>query len=129
MLTRVHFYTNTIETLDVCTSFSASESDVRRPATEGARADTLWPLLKREGAMYRALRLPRISSAAAQLLREFDRHGLLGDTFMVVGTNAMAAYEIEARSRFATAAGVDSTLDFRKTRAKPVEEAEGPEAG
>lgn len=62
--------------------------------------------------MYRALRLPRISSAAAQLLREFDLHGLLGETFMVVGTHAMAAYEIEARSRFATAAGVDSTLDF-----------------
>lgn len=74
--------------------------------------DTLWPLLRREGALYRALRLPRISSAAAQLLREFDLHGLIGHTLMVVGTNAIAAYEIEARSRFATAAGVDSTLDF-----------------
>src|SRR5690348_4597939 len=34
-------------------------------------ADDLWSLLMREGALYRALRLPRISSAAAQLLREF----------------------------------------------------------
>ena len=75
-------------------------------------ADNLWSLLIREGALYRALRLPRISSAAAQLLREFDLHGLLGDTLMVVGTNALAAHEIEARSRFATAAGVDSTLDL-----------------
>jgi hypothetical protein len=77
--------------------------------------ETLWPLLRREGAMYRTLRLPRISSAAADLLREFDRHGLLGSSLMVVGTNAMAAYEIEAGVRFATAAGVDSTLDFDMT--------------
>ena len=65
--------------------------------------------------MYRTLRLPRISSAAADLLREFDRHELLGSSLMVVGTNAMAVYEIEARVRFATAAGVDSTLDFDMT--------------
>lgn len=78
-------------------------------------ADALWPLLQREGALYRTIRLPRISSAAAVLLREFDRHGLLGDSLMVVGTNAMAAYEIEARVRFATAAGVDTTQDFDMT--------------
>jgi hypothetical protein len=65
--------------------------------------------------MYRALRLPRISSAAADLLRELDRHELLGSSLMVVGSNAMAAYEIEAGVRFATAAGVDSTLDFDMT--------------
>ena len=65
--------------------------------------------------MYRSLRLPRISSAAADLLREFDRHGLLGSGLMVVGTNAMAAYEIEAGLRFATASGVDGTLDFDMT--------------
>jgi hypothetical protein len=78
-------------------------------------ADTVWPILLREGAMYRTLRLPRISSAAADLLRAFDRHALLGSSLMVVGTNAMAAYEIEAGTRFATAAGVDSTLDFDVT--------------
>jgi hypothetical protein len=77
--------------------------------------DTLWPLLKRDGALYSALRLPRISSPAADLLREFDRYELLGSSLMVVGTNAMAVYEIEARTRFATAAGVDSTLDFDVT--------------
>jgi len=31
---------------------------------------------------------------------------------MVVGTNAMAIYEIEARLRFASAAAVDSTQDL-----------------
>lgn len=77
--------------------------------------DTLWPTLRQEGAIYRTLRLPRISSEAAALLREFDLHGLLGPSLMVVGTNALAAYEIEAGSRFASAAGVDSTQDFDLT--------------
>jgi hypothetical protein len=77
--------------------------------------ETLWPTLLRDGALYRTLRLPRIASPAAQLLREFDRHALLGSSLLVVGTNAMAAYEIEARSRFASAAGVDSTADFDMT--------------
>ena len=71
--------------------------------------------LRQEGAIYRTLRLPRISSEAAALLREFDLHGLLGPSLMVVGTNALAAYEIEAGSRFASAAGVDSTQDFDLT--------------
>jgi hypothetical protein len=77
--------------------------------------EVIWPLLKRDAALYRALRLPQISSESAALLREFDLHGLMGPTLMVVGTNAMAAYEIEARSRFATAAGVDTTADFDMT--------------
>jgi hypothetical protein len=67
------------------------------------------------GALYRTMRLPRISSAAAELLREFDRHELLGSCLMVVGTNAMAAYEVEARMRFATAAGVNTTQDVDMT--------------
>jgi hypothetical protein len=77
--------------------------------------ETLWPTLLRDSALYRTLHLPRIASAAAQLLREFDRHALLGTSLLVVGTNAMAAYEIEAQSRFASAAGVDSTADFAMT--------------
>ncbi|HEX4025286.1 MAG TPA: GSU2403 family nucleotidyltransferase fold protein [Steroidobacteraceae bacterium] len=78
-------------------------------------SETLWPTLLRDGALYRALHLPRIASEAARLLREFDRYGLLGTSLIVVGTNAMAVYEIEARARFASAAGVDSTADFDMT--------------
>jgi len=87
--------------------------EAARTAQEGAAR--LWALLRREGALYRTLRLPRISSSAAALLREFDRYALLGESLMVVGTNAVAAYEIEARVRFATACGVDSTQDFDVT--------------
>lgn len=59
--------------------------------------------------MYRTLRLPVIDEAAGDVLREADRRGLLGGALIVVGTNTMAAYEIEARHRFAT--GLDSTAD------------------
>ena len=92
-----------------------TEAQYETAQTARRSTETLWPILRREGAMYHTLRLPRISSAAADLLREFDRHELLGSSLMVVGTNAMAVYEIEARARFATAAGVDSTLDFDMT--------------
>lgn len=46
--------------------------------------------------LYRALRLPQIDSAAAEILREADRRSLLGDKLLVVGTNAMPAYSLEA---------------------------------
>ena len=95
----------------------SSDTEAQYENAQMARqsTDALGAILRREGAMYRTLRLPRISSAAAALLREFDRHALLGSSLMVVGTNALAAYEIEAGIRFATASGVDSTLDFDMT--------------
>lgn len=49
---------------------------------------------------YRALRLPVAMPRPARLLRELDRLGLLGSDLMLVGSNAFAAYEIEAGCRF-----------------------------
>jgi hypothetical protein len=58
----------------------------------------------------RALRLPLLSADAGPILREADRRGLLGSHLLVVGTNAMAAYAIEAAGSFV---GVpDETEDF-----------------
>jgi len=62
------------------------------------------------GRMYRALRLPMLASAAAEILREADSRRLLGDSLLVVGTNAMPAYEIEAQCRLV--ARLDETEDF-----------------
>lgn len=60
---------------------------------------------------YRALRLPLAMPKPARILRELDISGLLGYDLMLVGTNAFAAYEIEAGCRFP--AGVcDETEDF-----------------
>lgn len=62
------------------------------------------------GSLYRALRLPVIANPAAAILREADIRGMLDGVLLVVGTNALAAYELEAGARFA--AGLDATEDF-----------------
>jgi hypothetical protein len=60
------------------------------------RIAQLRPALAESAALYRALRLPLLSSDAGPILRECDRRALLGETLLVVGTNAMAAYMVEA---------------------------------
>jgi hypothetical protein len=74
-----------------------------------AREASLYTYAMQAGAVYRAMRLGVIASEAANILRFMDLYGLLGHRFMVVGTNAMAAYELEANLRFA--ATVESTED------------------
>ncbi len=60
--------------------------------------------------LYRALRLPLLSSDAGPILREADRRKLLGSHLLVVGTNAMVAYSIEAAGQIIGAP--DETEDF-----------------
>jgi len=52
--------------------------------------------LAESAALYRALRLPLLSSDAGPILRECDRRNLLGSRLLVVGTNAISAYMVEA---------------------------------
>ena len=61
-------------------------------------------------AIWRSLKMPVISNEAAKILVELDTKGLLGQSLLVVGTNAFAAYEIEAGGRFLV--GWDATEDF-----------------
>lgn len=69
-------------------------------------------------SQYRALKLPLIASPAAQILREADLQQLLGTSLIVVGTTAMAAYEMEAQTRFAL--GMDATEDFDMAWSGPI---------
>lgn len=66
--------------------------------------------LAQTSAIYRSLRLPAISSEAAKILREADIRGMLGRCLMVVGTNAMVVYSIEAGGFIQDAP--DQTDDF-----------------
>jgi hypothetical protein len=66
--------------------------------------------LSESSRIARALRLPLLSSDAGPILREADRRGLLGSHLLVVGTNAMAAYAIEAAGSFNDVP--DETEDF-----------------
>ena len=52
--------------------------------------------LKESGRLGRALRLGVLANVAGQILREADRRALLGTHLLVVGTNALAAYAVEA---------------------------------
>ena len=57
-----------------------------------------------------ALGLGLFAAPAAKILRAADLDGVLGSRYMVVGTNAMLAYELEAGHRFAY--GLEATEDF-----------------
>lgn len=81
-----------------------------RRAELEARVESTRRALQPTLAQYRALRLPRVQGLPARILRTLDLRGHLGTDFLVVGTNAFPAYEIEARERFAR--GLDETEDF-----------------
>jgi hypothetical protein len=74
-----------------------------------SRIETLRTALAESAALYRALRLPLLSSEAGPIVRACDRQSLLGSHVLVVGTNAMAAYMIEANGRIDLP---DETEDF-----------------
>lgn len=73
------------------------------------RRDTSARLLDESARLAWAVRLPMLPSQAGALLREADKRDLLGNSLLVVGTNALAAYAIEAGGRFALP---DETEDF-----------------
>jgi hypothetical protein len=75
-----------------------------------ARRDASRAAMEESGRLCRALRLPMLASAAGPILREADRRRLLGQRLLVVGTNAMAAYAVEAGGFIREAP--DETDDF-----------------
>jgi len=75
-----------------------------------AQDEARTPLLFDTCRQYVALRMGIIASSAAAILRAADIRGYIGSALMVVGTHAMAAYELEASARFAL--GMDATEDF-----------------
>lgn len=66
--------------------------------------------LAETGRIARALRLPLLSADAGPILREADKRSLLGSHLLVIGTNAMAAYALEAAGAFIDVP--DETEDF-----------------
>lgn len=74
--------------------------------------------LKIDTGLFRALRLPRLPTFAGDVLRELDLRGLLGTSYLVVGTNAMVAYAFEAAEILPT--GMETTDDFDLTWSQPV---------
>lgn len=69
-----------------------------KQATRAQLAETE-PDLRRAAAMYVAAGLPVLDSWSAKLFQHLDREGLMGTTVLVVGTNAMPAYQIESQRK------------------------------
>lgn len=84
----------------------------RREVSRAAVAET--------AALYRALRLPLLASEAGDILREADRSLLLASHLLVVGTNAMPAYAIEAGGVVRDALDETQDFDVAWTSATPV---------
>ena len=74
------------------------------------RVDSTAARLKKLLSQYQSLHLPQVMSLPGKILRALDINNYLGNDLIVVGTTAFAAYEIEARERFAH--GLDETEDF-----------------
>jgi hypothetical protein len=73
--------------------------------------------LEETARLGRALRLPALAEEAAEIVREADRRGLLDGQVLVVGTNAMPAYAVEAGGFIRGAP--DETQDFDLVWAGP----------
>ena len=93
--------------------------DERQTQLEAYKAEKSALKERRDGArdalgessrIARALRLPLLSADAGPILREADKRSLLGSHLLVVGTNAMAAYALEAAGTFRDVP--DETEDF-----------------
>jgi len=79
-------------------------------AAAKARREASGKSLHETARLCRALRVPMLANAAGPILREADRRRLLGRDLLVVGTNAMPAYAIEAGGFIRDAP--DETLNF-----------------
>ncbi|SEH12859.1 hypothetical protein SAMN05428974_0580 [Sphingopyxis sp. YR583] len=85
-------------------AYRAAKEDIktRREASRGP--------LDESARLAQALRIPMIASEAGPILREADRRGLLDGSLLVVGTNAIAAYALEANGFIRELP--DETADF-----------------
>ncbi len=83
------------------------------------RRDGARDALGESSRIARALRLPLLSADAGPILREADKRSLLGSHLLVVGTNAMAAYALEAAGTFRDVPDETENFDLAWTADEP----------
>lgn len=81
-------------------------------AVTAERVAALKERLKAQGAMARAARIDRVPPVAAKLLQAINDEPALKDDVMVVGTNALWAYEVLAGVQFETKVVATNDMDF-----------------
>ena len=99
---------------------ATTEARFQQWETAKSQSTSLMNRMLMEGAQARALRLPTIAAFAGQVLRQLDIEEALGDKgVLVVGTNALIAYAIEARQRFDTTLSATEDFDLTWVREDP----------
>ena len=76
------------------------EAYMSRRTMERARVTKMLKAINDSARVNRAMGLARVPQIAADVIREFDRSGLLGDGLFVVGTHALYAYEARSGIKF-----------------------------
>lgn len=95
----------------------------RKSAAQQRRDASRGPL-DEAARLARALRLPMIASEAGPILRECDRRSLLDGSLLVVGTNAVAAYALEANGFIASLPDETADFDLAWTQTDPQSDAQ-----
>jgi len=97
---------------------AAYEAFVRGRAENRDRLNGLSARLDELAPVNRAMGLGRVPSIAARILRLCDDHELLGEQLIVVGTNALFAYEVvagvQAQSDLIASGDIDLLYDARR---------------
>lgn len=88
------------------------EAFYKNKATARERFKTLRNEVKAHAPLCKSVRLQRVPIIAANILRELDQRNLLGNHIMVVGTNALYAYEATAGVFFDNKAVATEDLDI-----------------
>lgn len=83
------------------------------------RRETSAQVLAETARLYRALRLPLLANPAGAVLREADRRALLGSHILLVGTNALPGYAVEAGGFLDDAPQETLDLDLSWTGQQP----------
>lgn len=99
------------------TEYQATKRDLQQ------RRNTALELVREIGRLARPLRLPVLSSAAGEILREMDRRGLLDGILLVVGTNCLPAYSLESGGTIADVPDETEDFDLAWVAEQPSEEA------
>jgi hypothetical protein len=105
----------------------SAQSDVRFESFKAQKArakagrDAARQALGESARICRALRTPMLASEAGAILREADRRRLLGARLIVIGTNALPAYNLEAGGFIRDAPGETQDFDmaWTATEAEP----------
>lgn len=99
------------------TEYQATKRDLQQ------RRNIALELVREIGRLARPLRLPVLSSAAGEILREMDRRGLLDGILLVVGTNCLPAYSLESGGTIADVPDETEDFDLAWVAEQPSEEA------